>query len=63
MRTSEYTVARAKCRAICRELRKRRCDNFRVVGVSVAFAVRRAFRPAVSKEQANREFIALTEEK
>jgi hypothetical protein len=41
MYNKENQIARAKVRAILRELRKRKCDNFTVLGPFVSKATKR----------------------
>lgn len=60
MGTQQARVNRSKCRAILRELKRRHCDNFRPVGLSVRGAIRKL---TVGKARATREWLALSEEK
>lgn len=57
MGTQQARVNRSKCRAILRELKRRHCDNFRPVGLSVRGAIRKL---TVGKAQAEKEFLRLT---
>lgn len=38
---SNANINRAKCQAIIRELKRRKCDNFKPIGISGKYAVSR----------------------